>query len=320
MKYAFLPAVCRQFSERSLFRALLSALFMLLPAVLGAQGLYDRYISQYSSMAVDQMNRYGVPASITLAQGLLESAAGTSTLAVKANNHFGIKVGGDWSGPYMLRDDDAPNERFRKYRSVAESYEDHSLFLRNRSRYAALFRLSPSDYKGWAHGLKNAGYATHPHYARRLIEIIERYDLTRFDRGGKTSRHHRGASSASSAQQAASPASRPVLRCNGVYYVVARSGDTFRSIAREMKTSERKLRRYNELPKPGEPKAGEPVYLTKKKSRADRSFRRKPHVVAAGESMYSISQRYAVRLKKLYDLNDLPATYVPKPGDRIRVR
>lgn len=320
MTAAGLSAIGFRRPARSALRALLAVLLLSLPVSGGAQGLYDRYIAQYASMAVDQMQRYGVPASITLAQGLLESAAGTSTLAVKANNHFGIKVGGDWSGPYMLRDDDAPNERFRKYRSVAESYEDHSLFLRNRSRYAALFRLSPSDYKGWAHGLKSAGYATHPHYAYRLIEIIERYDLARFDRGAKPSRRHDAPSAATSAKNSPAGDSRPVLRCNGVYYVVARNGDTFRSIAREMKTSERKLRRYNELSKPGEPKAGEPVYLTKKKRRADRSFRRKPHTVAAGESLYGISQRYAVRLKKLYDLNDLPADYVPRPGDRIRVR
>lgn len=324
MIFAVLTFIYAQCRERALSRLLFSVLLLCYPVVLGAQGLYDRYICQYSPMAVEQMNRYGIPASITLAQGLLESAAGTSTLAVKANNHFGIKASSDWKGPCVLRDDDLPNERFRKYRSVAESYEDHSLILRNRSRYASLFTLSSGDYKGWAHGLKKAGYATNPRYAVLLIDIIERYDLARFDRTGESVQRKVSVSSVTPTAiigvTEVSTAVRQVLRCNGVYYVVARRGDTFRSIAREMKTSERRLRRYNELPSPREPQAGAPVFLTKKKSRADRSFRRRPHIVAAGESMYSISQRYAVRLGKLYELNKLPAYYVPSAGDRLRVR
>lgn len=301
-------------------RLLLGLWSLLLPAALGAQGLYDRYIARYAPMAVDQMNRYGIPASITLAQGLLESAAGTSTLAVEANNHFGIKAGPDWKGPCVLRTDDAPNERFRKYRSAAESYEDHSRFLRMYKRYAPLFELRPGDYRGWSHGLKRAGYATSPTYATNLISLIERYDLTRYDRMGKTaSRRHRNTPPAQNDRPAVAVA-RSVLRCNGVYYVLAREGDTYRSIAREMRTSERRLRRYNELPKGVEPRAGEPVYLTKKKRRAARAFRRQPHVVVPGESMHSISQRYAVRLERLYELNRLPADYSPSPGDRLRVR
>jgi len=129
-------------------------------------------------MAIDQMQRYRIPASITLAQGLLESNAGRSTLAVVANNHFGIKTGGQWSGPYILRNDDAPNEQFRKYNSAADSYEDHSRFLSTRGRYSSLFFLQPTDYSGWASGLKAAGYATNPRYAEMLISVIERYDLS----------------------------------------------------------------------------------------------------------------------------------------------
>ena len=151
-----------------------------LPAV-AQNSLYEQYINRYSSMAVDQMNRYRIPASITLAQGLLESSAGTSRLARQGNNHFGIKCGGSWRGRYMLVNDDAPNERFRVYSSVRESYEDHSRFLTENRRYAGLFRLSTTDYKGWAHGLKSAGYATNPRYASLLINVIEKYDLTRAD-------------------------------------------------------------------------------------------------------------------------------------------
>ena len=161
----------------------LSVLFGVTSFLLQAQGVsqqYLNYIERYKGMAVDQMLRYKIPASITLAQGLLESGAGTSTLARKANNHFGIKCGRAWKGPYILQDDDARNEKFRKYRSVEESYEDHSRFLQQ-ARYSSLFELSPKDYKGWARGLKRCGYATNPRYASLLIDLIERYDLDQYD-------------------------------------------------------------------------------------------------------------------------------------------
>jgi LysM repeat protein len=144
----------------------------------------EHYITAYSDAAVTDMARSGVPASITLAQGMFESDYGNSPLAREANNHFGIKCHKEWSGPTYHQDDDAPNECFRKYSDVWQSYADHSEFLRSRERYAGLFELNKTDYKGWAHGLKKAGYATNPHYAHRLIEIIERYDLTRFDQSG----------------------------------------------------------------------------------------------------------------------------------------
>ena len=159
-------------------------LFGVTSFLLQAQGVsqqYLNYIERYKGMAIDQMLRYKIPASITLAQGLLESGAGTSTLARKANNHFGIKCGRAWKGPYVLQDDDERNEKFRKYRSVEESYEDHSRFLQQ-ARYSSLFDLSPKDYKGWARGLKRCGYATNPRYASLLIDLIERYDLDQYDK------------------------------------------------------------------------------------------------------------------------------------------
>lgn len=278
---------------------------------------YLSYIDTYKDMAVDQMRRYGIPASITLAQGLLESSAGTSYLAVRANNHFGIKTGGTWTGPYVLRDDDAKNEQFRKYRSVAESYEDHSLFLKNRPRYASLFKLSPTDYKGWAHGLKAAGYATNPQYAYKLISLIDTYSLHQYDR---QKGHHteKQPQRAESGKRHAGPADA-LHRCNYAYYIVARQGDTYAAIARRMGVSERRLRKYNEVGKGYTPKAGDPVYVSKKSSRVMRSMRKKVHVVRAGESLHAIAQSYGVRIGRLYKANRLPADYLPRVGDRLKL-
>ncbi len=272
-----------------------------------AQGHYERYIAQYKDMAIEQMQRYGIPASITLAQGLLESGAGRSELATKANNHFGIKCGGDWRGKYMLKDDDARNEKFRVYRSAAESYEDHSRFLSGRERYASLFKLSITDYKGWAHGLKRAGYATNPRYAHNLIDIIERYNLDRYDRKpGKRS--------------AAEGVKHEVRMCNDNYYIIARRGDTFKSLSKEMGVRARKLRKYNEVGRSYVPEEGDIVYLEKKRKRADRSLRGKVHVVENGESIHKIAQKYGIRMQTLYKKNRLPEDYSAKVGDKLRIR
>lgn len=145
----------------------------------------QRYIDKYADLAVEEMRRSGVPASITLAQGLLESRYGQSDLAVKGNNHFGIKCHSNWNGAKMRVDDDKEKECFRKYRTVEQSYRDHSDFLRYRDRYKFLFDLDPKDYKGWAYGLKKAGYATDPAYPKKLINLIEEYELYKYDRGRK---------------------------------------------------------------------------------------------------------------------------------------
>ncbi|HET7733635.1 MAG TPA: glucosaminidase domain-containing protein, partial [Paludibacter sp.] len=149
---------------------------------------YVSYINQYSQLAVKQQKEYGIPASITLAQGLLESGAGISSFAKESNNHFGIKCN-DWMGEKIYHDDDSKGECFRKYNQVLESYEDHSLFLKNKPRYAFLFELKSTDYEGWAFGLKKAGYATDPAYAYKLITIIENYDLHQYDLGRKNDEH-----------------------------------------------------------------------------------------------------------------------------------
>lgn len=273
------------------------------------------------------MKKHRIPASITLAQGLLESAAGKSTLAVKANNHFGIKTGGTWTGPYVLRDDDRPNEKFRAYSSVAESYEDHSNFLLTRQRYSSLFDLDPTDYKGWAHGLKKAGYATNPRYAYNLINIIEQYDLHRFDNSKKErKRRHKSEHGKREVKREQwngtimSQGGYTVRRCNGAYYLVASSNMTYESVSRWAGVSEKKLRRYNEVPEDMELAAGDIVYLTKKSAKASRNLPTNLHIIKDGESLHSISQMYGIRLESLYKMNHLPSDYVPKVGFALSVR
>ena len=286
--------------------------FCLLFISIGAKGqksLYERYIDKYSSLAVRQMKEYGIPASITLAQGLFESAAGTSRLAVKGNNHFGIKCGSGWKGRYMLVNDDAPNEKFRVYRSVEQSYIDHSKFLKGNQRYAFLFRLSRTDYKGWAHGLKKAGYATNPRYAYSLIEIIEKYDLNKYDRKGKHKRKKKVLFEG-----------RSVYRCNRQYYVIAENGDTYASIAHLMWTNEKDLMKYNEVDERYCLQEGDIVYLGKKQKEIDPSITQDYHIMQVGESLYSISQRYGVRLKTIQKLNKVKRSYRFKVGDSIRIR
>ena len=285
---------------------------------------YQQYIDQYASAAIDQMNRYGIPASITLAQALLESAAGTSYLAIHANNHFGIKVSGGWTGPYVIRSDDRPDDKFRVYKHVAASYEDHSLFLRNGRRYASLFSLSPRDYKGWARGLKAAGYATSPTYANHLIEIIEKYDLTQYDTGKKPRHHKESTPSRRRSKHKNEPTKTPddyqIGYCNGNYYVRAAEGDTYKSIAKVMGKRTRKLRRYNEASRHREPETGEIVYLHKKRKRADKQWKHKYHVIQPGESMHDIAQKYGMRLSTLYNLNNLEPSFVPRAGRQLRLR
>lgn len=280
-------------------------------ALSAQQDAYRQYIDTYKTMAIDQMFRYRIPASIKLAQGLLESNAGRSTLATQANNHFGIKTGGSWCGPYVLRDDDAPNEQFRKYKSPAESFEDHSLFLSKRGRYSNLFRLHPHDYKGWAYGLKAAGYATNPRYAEILIGIIERYKLHEYDRAKHRNFAH--------GEEADATGHRLYL-CNDLVYLIAGKGETFRSIAKDLGIRESRLRKYNEVSKYYELAEGDVIYLKKKKRHVAKPIRNTLHTIQEGESMYSISQRYGVRLERLYKWNRLSEDYRATVGDRLLLR
>ncbi len=272
---------------------------------------YQNYFDKYKDVAVEQMLKYRIPASITLAQGVLESAAGNSELATKANNHFGIKCNG-WTGRKSYHDDDARNECFRAYDSVYESYQDHSVFLTTSKRYSNLFQLKLTDYKGWARGLKACGYATSPTYATKLIEIIELYKLYQYD----TAKHF----DKFQAQQVKGGDSRQIYAFNKNYYLKARRGDTFRSLAKEVDISYRKLARYNERDKNDVLEEGEIVWLKKKQNKAPKNYKGCLHYVKNGESIYSISQLYGIKLKKLYKLNNLPPTYQIRVGDALRVR
>lgn len=276
---------------------------------------YWQYINQYKDVAVEQMLRYGIPASITMAQGLLESRAGLSRLARQGNNHFGIKCHG-WTGRTISEDDDAYGECFRAYDSALQSYEDHSRFLRDNQRYRRLFSLRPNDYEGWARGLKACGYATNPAYADNLISIINRYRLYELDRYRTYDRfmvRHSGDKPQSALGL------HPITICNKNYYLVARQGDTFKSIAKEVGISYRKLAKYNERDKHDVLRPGDIIFLKKKRSKADRSFKHRPHVVKAGESMYSISQLYGIKLKSLYKKNHLAPDHQIRVGEVLKV-
>ena len=303
-------------------RSIATLLFILCGLSLAAQqrnSFYDDYIARFGSVAIDQMNRYGIPASITMAQGLLESGAGRSELATKGNNHFGIKCH-SWTGPTIYHDDDATGECFRAYGNARESYEDHSRFLVNSTRYRKLFQYGRKDYKSWAHGLKECGYATDPQYAYRLISLIERYDLHRLDDGVATAYSPAYEKKPTIVGAVAHSSLHEIEIFNKNYYLITREGDTFRSLSAETGISARKLAKHNELNIDSPLHAGQVVWLKKKQSRAPKEYKRRPNVVAAGQSLYDISQMYGIRLKSLYKLNRLQPDYVPKVGDIIFVR
>lgn len=277
---------------------------------------YESYIAQYKDLAIEQMLRYKVPASITLAQGLFESRAGQSELAVKGNNHFGIKCHG-WPGRKVYHDDDEAGECFRAYKNARESFEDHSRFLSNNSRYARLFQLQLTDYKGWAHGLKACGYATNPKYASSLIGIIELYSLYTYDTATTYDRFLERHTSDTPARPGTTI--HQIYIYNDNYYVVAREGDTFKSIAKEVGISRRKIAKYNERDKNDALVPGEYIYLKKKRTKAEKRYKHHPHIVKPGESMYSIAQQYAIRIKSLYKKNNLTADYQIRVGDSLKV-
>lgn len=303
----------------------LTLILLLIQSGLHAQNRYNsytQYIEKYSTLAIRQQSKHGVPASIILAQGLLESGAGFGTLAVTANNHFGIKCS-NWTGEKVYKDDDAKNECFRKYNTVEESYEDHSQFLKNRPRYASLFTLSASDYKGWAHGLKAAGYATDPNYAYKLIQLIENYDLQQYDKGKVNDYADKTVSEKSAfgnrrGKSVLEEFPHELFKNNGVKCVFSQPGDTYASIGAEYNLSEEKMLMYNDLTSALPLQPNTVVYLQKKKKQAAKEFSQ--HVVQEGESLYRISQKYAIRLQNLYDMNNLPYTQGASVGMILNLR
>lgn len=276
---------------------------------------YERYISKYSDLARDHQKRFGIPASITLAQGLLESGAGLSKLARESNNHFGIKCHADWKGDRVYHDDDAIGECFRKYDHVEDSYEDHSHFLADRKRYASLFQLRKNDYVGWAKGLQQCGYATDKAYANKLIKVIEDYELYQFDSSANAKlKHH----AKKIEQEQASIMRYTIYRTYDMLYVYANGIDNIDVIAQSLGFKTKDLCKYNEIPEDYPLQRGDIIWLQKKKKKADiPNFN---HTVQVGESMHSISQMYGIRMKNLYKMNKKDYDYIPTEGDVLKLR
>lgn len=269
------------------------------------QDKYEAYIARYYKLAQEQQRLHGIPASITLAQGLLESAAGESKLAVVARNHFGVKCH-DWEGDAVKYKGDC----YRMYESVAESYEDHSAFLL-RPRYASLYELKITDYKGWAKGLKKCGYAEDPKYPEKLISIIERYNLQQYVKGTKKKK-------TVEITQPEVVLLRDVFIAWGLLYVLADEGDTYERIAADTGFDARDLAKYNDHDRKAVLRAGDIVYLEKKKSKADKGYDK--HTVKAGETYHSISQLYGIDTKRLARRNKMRYNDALQEGQVIVLR
>ena len=317
---------------RGMKKTLFAILVVLLSALCMADTPQRSYIEKYSDLAVEEMYRTGVPASITLAQGLLESGNGLSELAVKGNNHFGIKCHNTWTGAKVYHDDDRKGECFRKYDNPEESFRDHSDFLRYRDRYKFLFDYEPTDYKSWAYGLKAAGYATDPKYPEKLIRLIEEHELYLYD----TMQAVSGEEVAQQIPQ--SPAqleqarpltdgqcevfrfalSRQMYSQNGVPFVYAEEGETYESIARSYRLFHKEILKFNDLKEDAELLPGTVVYLQKKKKASHPGLDR--YVVEEGQTLWEISQRFAVRMKDLCRLNGIEEGYVLREGDVLQLR
>ena len=286
------------------------------------------YITKWKEVAIEKMKEHGIPASITLAQGLLESRSGLSELTVEARNHFGIKCTPDWTGGKVYHDDDKKDDCFRKYKRDEDSFEDHSKFLQ-RPRYASLFELRPTDYKGWAHGLKKAGYATDPRYPAKLIDLIERYELNKLDQGVDVSYARKDDSpSKPSKNRNRKPTEemgtvtigggREIFRSDGnVKFVKAKGGETITRIAQELEQMPGWIAGWNDMGKDEALEEGQLVYIQPKRNKAKHA---EFHIAEEGETLWGISQRYGVKLKKLAKYNELGIASELKAGQRIWLR
>jgi LysM repeat protein len=288
----------------------------------------DQYVTTYKDLAIAEMQRTGVPASITLAQGILETEGGNSDLMKASNNHFGIKCKSSWTGPTVFHDDDAQGECFRKYSSAADSYKDHSDFLKGSDRYSALFQLDPLDYKAWANGLRRAGYATNPKYAQILIQYIEQYHLQDYSliAMGKM----KDTTSAAYAVAVVAPSTAPapaapavvVVRPEPVHYpqgefkinetrvVYAPAGTSLLALADQYHVSLSYLVDFNDLTDNNELQKDQLVYLQRKRKVGEKPL----HTVAEGESLYDIAQLEGIRLSSLMEYNQWEGTTQPTVG------
>jgi hypothetical protein len=302
-----------------------------------SDGSSELYIRTFRDLAIREMKRTGIPASITLAQGMIESGNGRGRVAMEANNHFGIKCHDDWTGPTIRHNDDRRNECFRKYRQAEESFRDHSDFLRKEIRYRSLFDLGPTDYKGWARGLKRAGYATNPDYANLLIRKIEEYNLDQYDKGGvnnenkvkeKPSAADRKADTTAVKAQAQYKQTdqgvvyktlpERIKENNRIQYIIVNERDTKKSLEDEFQLLSWELQKYNELPAGFTMTPGQKLYIQPKRDRADVGY--DYHVAKDGETMYAISQIYGIKLTKLYLMNRMSAGDEPAAGQKIWLR
>lgn len=301
----------------------------------------EEYIARYSSIAVEHQEKYGIPASITLAQGILESNSGNGRLAVEANNHFGIKCKRNWTGATISHDDDAAGECFRKYHSAEESYEDHANFIDTQPRYDSLFRYSETDYASWARGLKAAGYATDPQYAEKLIRVIEENKLYLYDRGENALEQRVAEVEKVEQEIVADIPAQPVEKAdvvdidnftvtvnphhgysvqmvNGVEYVEPKEGDSYTKIAALFDLPLKKIYKFNDVAVGAELAEGERVFLQRKQARYVGT--ELYHTAVAGETMRSVAQRYGVRLAKLATLNRLPSDATLHEGQHVKLR
>lgn len=271
-------------------------------------GKYEDYINKFALLAIQQQEEFGIPASITLAQGLLESGAGTSKLATAGNNHFGIKCHKEWKGESMNIDDDSPDECFRVYHTPEESFRDHSLFLK-RPRYSRLFTFEITDYKSWATTLKECGYATDPKYAARLITIIERYSLYSYDiAAGRVLEETTGFI------RDAIASTHPIRKSRGLHYVIATPGDSYKSIAKEFGIKEKKLLSYNDAGKKDKLIAWEEIYLEEKHDEGPEEI--ESVTIGEEENFRSIAQKYGIKLSSLKKLNKKTKD---RPGTELRL-
>lgn len=332
------------------------------------------YIERYKDLAISEMRRSGIPASITLAQGMVESDYGRSTLAIKSNNHFGIKCHNDWTGATVRHNDDKNNECFRSYSNPEDSFRDHSDFLMTGARYKSLFSLSSTDYKGWARGLKQAGYATNPQYANMLIEKIEQFNLHQYDiqsdintyradpvgigkvRNRPTQREQRisqqrdrrnerslartNYSSTSTPPpqtggQQLDPYGNPypstnpdgmviqarrsrIMERNRIQYIIVRPGETLPSLEKEFGVLRWELTKYNDLQSGFDPYPGQLLYIQPKRNKAEVGY--DTYVVQEGDTMYSISQYFGIKLQKLHEYNGIPVGDEPIVGETLWLR
>lgn len=284
----------------------------------------SQYIDLWKDEAIKQMREHKIPASITLAQAILESGDGNSELARKSNNHFGIKCH-NWTGKKTYHDDDKRNECFRKYDNAAQSFEDHSLFLQ-RSRYAFLFELKITDYKSWAKGLKKAGYATNPKYPALLIRLIEENNLTQYDKmaldKGYDPKNLPMISESSSKSRDEIVVNlgkrQTVYRSdNNINYIVSETDQSAERLAENLNMGVWQIRKYNDLEKNERIEKGDRIYIQPKRNK---SKKYESHVVATGETLESISQKYGVKVDKIIKHSNLPKGYKAKPGDTLRLR